>query len=99
MKKDKHGQYCHEKIFFSQFLLSVDGFLGKKAQVVLATLTRLMAEKMEEPVFNVKDWVNGRIAIVVASLYSQILHGAQVSSPLRTWDPDWDSCLGLGLAQ
>ena len=32
------------------FILSVNGMVGKEAQVVLATLSRLMASKMEEPV-------------------------------------------------
>ena len=34
----------------SIFVLSVDGVMGKEAQVVLATLSQLMASKMEEPV-------------------------------------------------
>ena len=35
--------------FFSLFFLLVDRILSKESQVVLATLSRLMAAKMEKP--------------------------------------------------
>ena len=70
------------------FVLSADEVLGKETQVVLATLSHLMAAKMEEPVSQVKDWVNGRISIVVARLYSRMLYGSWVPSTLRTPEPD-----------
>ena len=41
----------------------------KEAQLVLATSSQLMAEKMDEPISHVKGWFNGRIAIVVARSY------------------------------
>ena len=50
----------------SSFVLSVDGILGKKAQVVLATLIRLMAAKTEETISHVKCWVNVWVEIAVA---------------------------------
>ena len=62
--------------------------LGKEAQAVLATLSRLMAAKKEEPISHVKGWVNVRITIVVASSYFQIIRGARVPSLLWTHDPD-----------
>ena len=68
-------------------------------QVVLATLSRLMAVKTEDPIFHVKGWVNGQVAITVVRLYSRMDCGAWVPSPLRNQDTDWESSLGLGLAQ
>ena len=49
-KKDKHGKHCHNKQkLFLPFVLSVDGILGKEALVVISKLSRVMAEKREEP--------------------------------------------------
>ena len=42
------------------------------AQVVLATLSRLMAKKTEEPILHVKGWVNGQVAIEVVRSYSRM---------------------------
>ena len=76
--KENNGQHKHEqRKNFSLFVSSVDGILGKEAQFVLATLSRLMG------------WVNGWISIAVARLYSRMLHGYQVPSPLQTRDPYW----------
>ena len=100
MNKDKLRQHFHkQQKHFSPFMLSVYKMLGKEAQVVLATLSQLMAKKMEEPISHIQGWFNGRIEIVVARLYSQMLCRAQVSSPLRTQEPYWGSGLGLNLAQ
>ena len=67
---------------FSPFIVSVYGILGKEAQVALATLSRLMAAKMEEPIVHVNGWVNSHITIVVAGLYSQMICRYQVPIPL-----------------
>ena len=65
--KEKHGQACYDKWkYFSLLVLSVDGMMGKEALVVLITLSRLMAAKMDKPVLPVTGWVNGRITIAVA---------------------------------
>ena len=63
MKKDKHGRNCHKQQKKYPFILSVYGVLCKEAQVLLVTLTQLMAAKMEEPISHVNGWVNGRIKI------------------------------------
>ena len=60
----------------SPFFLLVDGMMGKEAQVVLANLSQLMAVKTDEPISNVKGWVNGCIAIMVIRLYFQVLRRA-----------------------
>ena len=50
IKKGKHGNNCHDqRKCFSPFVLSVDVMLGRKAMVVLLQLSRIMEEKMEEP--------------------------------------------------
>ena len=49
--KDKRGkQRNKQKKYFSPFLLSVYGIIGKEALVVINNLSRIMAEKIEEPI-------------------------------------------------
>ena len=55
--------------YFYLFVLSVDGLLGKEAHIVLANLSQLMAEKMEEPILHMCSWFNGLIVITVARSY------------------------------
>ena len=40
--------------------------MGKESEVVLVTLSQLMATKIDEPIFHIKGWVNSQIAIIVA---------------------------------
>ena len=70
--------------FSSPFVISVDGMLGKKALVILANLSQIMAAKMDEPILHVRGWINGRIAIAFARLYSQMIHEDRLPSHL--WD-------------
>ena len=89
MKKDNHRWQCHnQRKYFSLFVILLDGMLDKEAQVVLDTCIKLMAPKIEQPIFNIKGWVNDQISIAVARLYSQILYGAWFPSTLRTRYPD-----------
>ena len=80
-------------IFLSLF--SVNEMMVKWSQVILATLSRLIAAKMEEPILHVEGWINGRIAIAVARSYSRMLCGDWVPNPLQTryppgsWVWDW----------
>ena len=68
--KDKYGTHFHKQWkHFSSFFLSVDGMLGKKVLVVLTNLSHLMAAKMEEPILQVRFWVNFRITTAVARSY------------------------------
>ena len=73
--------------------------LGKEALVVLSNLSRLMAEKLEEPTSHVRGWVNGLIAIAVARYYSRMICGDCVTSSLQDQEPDWYLGEILGLAQ
>ena len=50
---------------FYPFVLSVYGMTDKEAQVLPATLSQIMAAKMDEPISHVKGWVNSRTAIAV----------------------------------
>ena len=46
IKKDKHIKNCHnQRKHFSPCVLSVDGMLGRTAQVTISQLSRFMAEK------------------------------------------------------
>ena len=55
VKKDKHGNHCHDKgKHFSLFVFSVDVMLGREALVVLYQLSRVMAEKREETLYQVR---------------------------------------------
>ena len=73
--------------------------MGKEAQFILANLSGLMAEKMDEPILHVKFWYNGRTEISVVSSYYRVLHRSHITSPLRNQEPDWEYGLGLGLEQ
>ena len=76
LKKKNHRQYLHDQWKqFYPFLLSVDGEIGKEAQVVLATLSRLMATKIDKPIPHVKGWFNVMISITAMRFYFQNLHG------------------------
>ena len=46
-----------------------------------------------------RGWVNVRIAILDARLYSRMIRGACLPSTLQDQEPDWDLGSGLGLAQ
>ena len=84
--------------FFS-FFISVYGVLVKGALVAHTNLSLLMAEKVEEPISRMQVWINGRIEIVVARLYSRMIRRDFLTVPLWDRDPDWESGLGLVLAQ
>ena len=71
--------------------------LGREALAVLVNLSRLMAEKIDEPILHVQGWINGQIAIMAARSYSRMIRGAQLPSPLRDQEPDWDPPSGMGL--
>ena len=88
MKIEKHGRHFHkQQKHFSLFVLSVDGLLGKEAQVVLSTLSQLVAAKTEEPILHVKGWVNGRVTNVLAGSYYKMLGGSRVPINLLTREP------------
>ena len=48
----------------------MDGMMGKQALVILATLSRLVAEKMDKPFLHITGWVNGRIVIAVENCHT-----------------------------
>ena len=55
MKKYKHERHCHKQHKpFSMFLLSVDGILDRRAQIILAFSIGLMAVKTEESILHIK---------------------------------------------
>ena len=84
IKKDKHGKHCHDqRNVFSPFVLSVDGILGRENLVVISQPIIVMAEKRGEPLLQVQEWVNRRIAISVLRSYSRMIHRDQLPSPLR----------------
>ena len=58
-----------------------------------------MVEKMEEPISHVHGWVNGQITTVVARLYYRMIRGSCLPNPLWDREPEWESGLGLVLAQ
>ena len=72
--------------------------LGREAPVVLSQFSRVMAEKRDKPLSQVRGQVNGQISIAVARYYSLITRGARLPSPLWERDPDWYPESGIGLA-
>ena len=99
IKKDKHGKQCNDQWkHFSTFVLSVDGFLGREALVVMSQLNSVMTKKREGPLSQVRGWLNGHIAIDIARSYARMICGARIPSPLREREPDWDPESGIELA-
>ena len=76
----------------------MDGLLGREALVVISQLILVMVYKREEPLLQVRGWVNGRIDIAVVRSYSRMICGARLPSPLREQELDWDLESGIGLA-
>ena len=55
MNKDKHVKHFHDqREHFSPFLISIGGIIVKEALVLLANLSQLMAEKMDEPISHLR---------------------------------------------
>ena len=71
--------------------------LWRKALFVLSQFSRVMEEKMEEPLLQVQGQVNGRIAIDIASSYLRMIRGDRLPIPLRERETDWGPELGIGL--
>ena len=64
--------------------------LGREALFLLSQLIQVMAEKREEPLFQVWGWLNWQVAITVARSYSQMIRGARLPSSLREQEPGWN---------
>ena len=89
--EDKHGKHCYNQWkHFTKFVLSIDCILGREALAVLAKLIRMMAEKMDDPILNVRGWINSWIDIAVTTLYSRMNRVAQLNSTLWYSEPYWD---------
>ena len=73
--------------------------LGKEALVILTNLSQLIATKIEEPLSQVRGWVNVRIAITVARLYSHMIRSACLTSTIQYQELEWDPGPGLVLVQ
>ena len=84
LERQTHTDSLRPADNFSLFVLLVDGMMGKEAQFVLTTLSRIMAAKMNEPILHVKSWVNSRIETMFIRSYPQVLYGDQVPSTLLT---------------
>ena len=99
IKNYKHSKHWHDQQKrFSPFVIYVDGILDRKALVVLANLSQLVAAKMDKPISHVQGWMNGWIAIAVARSYFWIIHRDRLPSLLWEQETDWDLASGIGLA-
>ena len=72
--------------------------LGRESLVMIYQLSRVMEEKREESLWQVRGWINGHISIVDAISYSQMIRRARLPSSLQEQEPDWDMELVIGLA-
>ena len=72
--------------------------LGREALVILSQLSQFMADKSEEPLLQVRGWLNRRIAIAIVSSYSWMFRGDRLPSPLREQETGWDPELGVGIS-
>ena len=67
INNNDHGKHCHnQRKHLYLFIIYVDSMLGREALVILANLSQLMAEKMDEPILHVQGWISGQIKIIVA---------------------------------
>ena len=82
IKNNKHGKHCNNQ-------QKQDEMIGREALVVLAQLSRIMAEKMDESLSHVHGYINGQITIVVTRSYSCLIRGTRIPGPLRDREPDW----------
>ena len=100
IKKEMRGNNCYAqwKHFYLFFILVYE-VMGKEDQVVLTTLSLIMATKKDEPILHGKGWVTVRIAITSARSYSRVLHGFRVTSTLQTCERYWALRFRLILAQ
>ena len=76
----------------------MEGILGMEALVVFSKLSLVMAEKREEPLSQVREWLNGQITITVARSYSWMIRGAWLPSLLRDQETGWDPESEIGLS-
>ena len=51
---------------FYLFVLYVDGILGREDLVILTNFSRLLTEKMDDPILHLQGWINGHIKIKVS---------------------------------
>ena len=70
--------------------------LGRKELVVLANLSLIMAAEKDEPISHVRGWINIITPITVEMLYSGMIHGYVLPSPLCDRGLDWDLASGIG---
>ena len=54
---ENQGKHCHNQRKKYLFVLSVYGTVGKEAQVILTTLSQLMAAKIDELILHDKGWI------------------------------------------
>ena len=74
--------------------------LKRESLVALMNFSRLIAKKnLKETLSQLCGWVNIRITIAVARLYSRMIPVACLTSPLRDQETEWDPGLGLGLVK
>ena len=67
INKDNHSKHCNDqRKYFSPFVLLVDGMIGREALAVLSQMSQFMSEKREEPLLQLRGWVNRHITIYVA---------------------------------
>ena len=71
----------------------------KEALLVLATLSQIIAAKMDKPISHAIGWVNVQIAIAAVRSYYRLLRRYRPPSPFMKQEPEWVLVSGLGLVQ
>ena len=77
-KKSKYLEDCLEqRRDFTPFIASVDGLLGKEAQMLLKKISELLARKWGRPYSKIASYVNARISIALTRATNLCIRGSR----------------------
>jgi hypothetical protein len=98
-KKRKYLEPClKQRRHFTPFVVSVDGLLGKEAEVFLNRLAGKISEKWGKPYSEVCGFVRARMSIAIIRATHLCLRGSRVPTSKMSYKfPQWEDSAGLGL--
>jgi hypothetical protein len=98
-KKRKYLASCiAQRRYFTPFVISTDGLLGKEAKCLLKKLPTAQADKWEKPHAVVSGYVNARMSIAIVRATHICLRGSRVpTSTMSNRRPQWEDKAGLSL--
>ena len=97
-KKTKYLEDCLEqRRDFTPFVASVDGLLGKEAQMLLKKISELLERKWGRPYSKTASYVNARISIALTRATNLCIRGSRTpASRISSRQPIWEDGAGFG---